>query len=235
MAGVPGGRGSRSRSENTRKSPPRLYLARYRISGHRLPYHAHPVFFHQPMTTLELIASTLGVLAVWLTVRQNPLCWPIGLVMVLLYAWFFFEARLYSQVLLNGVFAAMQLYGWWQWTWGGGQGGGRPVVGSTAMEMGVGLAVAALGSVGLGLLMTMATEAAYAWPDAALTAFSLLAQLWMALKRWQCWVLWIAVDVLFVAFFVFQEYWFTAGLYGLFTVLAVMGLHEWRQSKFAVQ
>lgn len=186
------------------------------------------------MTTLELIASALGVLAVWLTVRQNPLCWPIGLVMVSLYAWFFFEARLYSQVLLNGVFAAMQLYGWWQWTRGGSGDGGRPVVGATAIEVGVGLSVALLGSVGLGLLMATATEAVYPWPDAALTAFSLLAQLWMALKRWQCWLLWIVVDVLYVAFFLFQEYWLTAGLYGLFTMLAAMGLREWRRSRLAV-
>lgn len=186
------------------------------------------------MTTLELIASVLGVLAVWLTVRQNPLCWPIGLVMVSLYAWFFFEARLYSQVLLNGVFAATQLYGWWQWTRGSDEGGGRPVVGATAKEVGVGLAVAVLGSLGFGLLMTH-TEAAYPWPDAALTAFSLLAQLWMALKRWQCWVLWILVDTLYVAFFVFQDYWLTAGLYGLFTLLAVMGLREWRRTRVAVR
>ena len=91
------------------------------------------------MTTLELIASALGVLSVWLTVRQNPLCWPIGLVMVSLYGWFFFEVRLYSQVLLNGVFAAMQVYGWWQWTRGSGSEGGRPVVGATALETGAGL------------------------------------------------------------------------------------------------
>jgi nicotinamide mononucleotide transporter len=187
------------------------------------------------MTTLELIASALGVLSVWLTVRQNPLCWPIGLVMVSLYAWFFFEVRLYSQVLLNGVFAAMQVYGWWQWTRGSNGEGGRPVVGATAREVSVGLVVAALGSVGLGVLMATATEAAYPWPDATLTAFSLLAQLWMALKRWQCWMLWIVVDTLYVAFFFFQEYWLTAGLYGLFTLLAVMGLREWRQSRAAVK
>ena len=187
------------------------------------------------MTTLEIIASALGVLSVWLTVRQNPLCWPIGLVMVSLYAWFFFEVRLYSQVLLNGVFAAMQLYGWWQWTRGSNGEGGRPVVGATAKEVGVGLVVAALGSVGLGLLMATVTEAAYPWPDATLTAFSLLAQLWMALKRWQCWVLWIVVDTLYVGFFAFQEYWLTAGLYGLFTLLAVMGLREWRQARAADQ
>lgn len=70
--------------------------------------------------------------------------------MVALYAWFFFEVRLYAQVLLNGVFAAMQLYGWWQWTRGSGGEGGRPVVGATVMEVGIGLLLAALGSVGLG-------------------------------------------------------------------------------------
>ena len=155
--------------------------------------------------------------------------------MVSLYAWFFFEVRLYSQVLLNGVFAAMQLYGWWQWTRGSNGEGGRPVVGATAREVGVGLVVAALGSVGLGLLMATVTEAAYPWPDATLTAFSLLAQLWMALKRWQCWVLWIVVDTLYVMFFVFQEYWLTAGLYGLFTLLAVMGLREWQRARAVAQ
>ncbi|MTI93364.1 MAG: nicotinamide mononucleotide transporter, partial [Pseudomonas stutzeri] len=38
------------------------------------------------MSLLELIASLLGVVAVWLTVRQNSWCWPIGLGMVSLYA-----------------------------------------------------------------------------------------------------------------------------------------------------
>jgi nicotinamide mononucleotide transporter len=184
------------------------------------------------MTTLELFASALGVLAVWPTVRQNPLCWPIGLVMVSLYAWFFFEVRLYSQVLLNGVFAAMQVYGWWQWT--RGTAGGRPVASATASEVGAGLFLASLGSIVLALLVGT-TEAAYPWPDATLTAFSLLAQFWMALKRWQCWLLWIVVDTLYVAFFLFQSYWLTAGLYGLFTLLAVLGLREWRQARLAVQ
>lgn len=67
------------------------------------------------MTLLEAFAAALGVLAVYLTARQNPWCWPLGLVMVLLYAWVFFEARLYANTLLQGVFAITQLYGWWQW------------------------------------------------------------------------------------------------------------------------
>ena len=96
-------------------------------------------------------------------------------------------------------------------------------------------ALAAALAVGLllGLAMDRLTEAVYPWPDALLTAFSLLAQLWMALKRWQCWLLWILVDVLYVGFFAFQEYWLTAGLYGVFTALAVLGLREWRASRTA--
>jgi len=54
------------------------------------------------MSLLELIASLLGVIAVWLTVRQNSWCWPIGLGMVSLYAWFFFDAKLLPGLLVDG-------------------------------------------------------------------------------------------------------------------------------------
>ncbi len=183
------------------------------------------------MTPLELIASALGITSVWLTVRQNPLCWPIGLLMVLLYAWFFFDARLYSLVLLHGVFAAMQLYGWWQWRQGVDDSGRRPVSTASRNEVLIGLGAALLLGLALGLAMSRLTEAVYPWPDALLTAFSLLAQLWMALKRWQCWVMWIVVDVLYVGFFAFQGYWLTAALYAVFTMLAVFGLREWRAER----
>ena len=53
------------------------------------------------MSWLELIAAGLGIVAVWLTVRQNPWCWPIGLLMVLLYAWLFYDWRLYSNLLCS--------------------------------------------------------------------------------------------------------------------------------------
>ena len=183
------------------------------------------------MTPLEIIASALGITSVWLTVRQNPLCWPIGLVMVRLYAWFFFDARLYSLVLLHGVFAALQLYGWWQWRQDVDESGRRPVSAAGRNEILLGVSLALLLGLLLGLVMDRLTEAVSPWPDALLTAFSLLAQLWMALKRWQCWVLWIAVDVLYVGFFAFQGYWLTACLYGVFTALAVLGLREWRAAR----
>ncbi|MBV4519003.1 nicotinamide riboside transporter PnuC [Pseudomonas sp. SWRI74] len=180
------------------------------------------------MSGLELFAATLGVIAVWLTVKQNPWCWPIGLVMVLIYSWIFFEVKLYSDMLLQVVYAALQLYGWWQWTRGGDASHGREVSRLGMGSVALGLTLGAIGSLLLGAAMAHWTDAAQPWLDAALTGFSLVAQVWMAQKRVQCWPLWIAVDVIFVGLFVYKDLYLTAALYGLFLLLAVQGWREWR-------
>lgn len=180
------------------------------------------------MSGLELFAAALGVIAVWLTVKQNPWCWPIGLVMVLLYSWIFFEVKLYSDMLLQVVYAALQLYGWWQWTRVGDTTYGREVSRLDARTVVLSLAIGAVGSLSLGAAMAHWTDAAQPWLDAALTGFSLVAQVWMAQKRVQCWPLWIALDVIFVGLFVYKDLYLTATLYGLFAVIAVQGWREWR-------
>lgn len=44
------------------------------------------------MTVIEAIASLFGLLCVWLTVRRNIWCGPVGLVMVSLYIWIVYQA-----------------------------------------------------------------------------------------------------------------------------------------------
>ncbi|WP_375738122.1 nicotinamide riboside transporter PnuC [Pseudomonas boanensis] len=181
------------------------------------------------MSPLELSAAALGVLAVWLTTRQNPWCWPIGLVMVLMYSWIFFEVKLYSDMLLQLVYAALQLYGWRQWTRSSAGQGGRQVSRLTSAQLGIGMLAGTAGSMALGYAMANWTDAAAPWMDAGLTAFSLVAQWWMAQKRVECWLLWIALDVLFVVLFLDKGLYLTAALYALFTLLAVQGWNAWRR------
>lgn len=181
------------------------------------------------MSPLELFAAALGVLAVWLTARQNIWCWPIGLVMVLIYVWIFFEVKLYSDMLLQGIYAVLQGYGWWQWTRGGARHDGREVSRLAPAQLATGLGLGAAGSLALGYVMATHTDAAAPWLDAALTGFSLVAQVWMAQKRLECWALWILVDVIFVGLFTYKGLYLTAALYALFTLLAVHGWRQWRQ------
>ena len=181
------------------------------------------------MSGLELFAAALGVIAVWLTVKQNPWCWPIGLVMVLLYSWIFFEIKLYSGMLLQVFFALLQVYGWWQWTRAGAQHEGRVVSRLSPLQVLGGVIAGAIGSVALGASMAHWTDSTFPWSGATLTAFSLVAQLWMAQKRLQCWALWCVIDVLYIGFFAWQDLYFTAGLYALFTLIAIQGWRDWRR------
>ncbi len=180
------------------------------------------------MSGLELFAAALGVTAVWLTVKQNPWCWPIGLVMVLLYGWVFYEVKLYSNMLLQCVYAALQVYGAWQWTRRGPAHQGRQVTYLPTRPLLLSLLAGALISVVLGALMARFTDAAQPWLNAALTGFSLVAQVWMAQKRVQCWPLWIALDMIFVSLFLYKGLYLTTTLYTLFAVVAVLGWREWR-------
>ena len=70
------------------------------------------------MNPLEAAGAALGLLNLWLTRQQNILCWPVGIACVLFYAFVFYEARLYSDTLLQLVYVALQAYGWGLWARG---------------------------------------------------------------------------------------------------------------------
>lgn len=86
------------------------------------------------MDPLELSGAVIGVIGVWLMIRQRVAAWPVGLVQVVLYAWIFFQARIYSSALLQGVFFVILLYGWWHWWRGARTGGGESAAVPASLE-----------------------------------------------------------------------------------------------------
>lgn len=181
------------------------------------------------MSTLEIIAVIVNVIGVWLTARRIRWCWPVSVVAVLLYAWIFYDAKLYSDMLLQVLFAFLQGYGWWRWSTGG-LDHGKVHVGQLALgEAAIGLIVGALGALLLGSLMATFTDAAVPWLDASLTAFSLVASVWAARKYVASWWLWIVLDVVYVGMYLFKDLHLTAGLYAGFILLALYGWREWRR------
>lgn len=181
---------------------------------------------------LEALAVALSVAAVWWTTTRNPLCWPVGLLSVLLYAWIFARARLYSDALLQLVYAALAVYGWWQWR-RAPRIAGRPSPRTPARAELLGPpALGLAGAAALGALMARYTDAALPWLDATLTAYSLVAQYWMARLVRANWLLWIAVDVVYVGVYIARGLPLTAALYAGFVGLAALGWRSWRPANY---
>jgi nicotinamide mononucleotide transporter len=180
--------------------------------------------------TLEIIAVACGLANIYLTVRQNIWCWPVGVVMVSLYIYIFFEAKLYSDTLLNVFFLVMQFYGWYQWTRG-------PVVHSRSLSAvtrltsrGWILTIAGVlgGTAGLGTVMHTFTDAALPYPDAFTTLLSVFAQFLMTRKVLENWTLWIIADVVYIGVYSIKSLYWTAGLYVVFLALCIEGYREWK-------
>ncbi|WP_337052171.1 nicotinamide riboside transporter PnuC [Pseudoxanthomonas sp. USHLN014] len=179
---------------------------------------------------LEWIGAVVSVAAVWLAARRHMLGWPVGLASVALYALVFVDARLYSDALLQVAFAGFIVYGWRRWKANLDDDGLVRVAalapGAALRDLGLG----ALGALLLGFCMHRYTDAALPWLDAALTAFSLVAQWWQGRRHVAAWWLWIVLDLIYVGLYLFKSLEVTAALYLGFVGLAVMGLRQWRRA-----
>jgi nicotinamide mononucleotide transporter len=181
------------------------------------------------MSAVETAGALFGVASVFLATRQNVWCWPAGLVNVGLYTVVFWRARLYAGMGLQLVYAAMSVYGWWQWLHGGAGGGVLAVSRTPPRVLGILLGAGALSGAGLGAWLRLRTDAALPFVDAFATAFSLVAQYLATRKRIENWLVWIALDVVYVGMYLERGLYPTTGLYSVFLVLAARGLVQWRR------
>jgi len=181
------------------------------------------------LSLFELSAALVSAAGVWLTARRSPWCWPVGLVSVIAYAWIFVDAKLYSDTVLQVIFAFLILYGWQRWSRNLDGGGHVRVAQLDTRSAMLHLAVGTAAALALGYAMHRYTDASLPWLDAALTAFSLVAQWWQARRHAAAWWLWIAVDVIYVGEYVYKSLPITAVLYVGFVALAAFGLRAWRR------
>jgi nicotinamide mononucleotide transporter len=182
---------------------------------------------------LEIIGVLSGVLGVWLTTRQNVWCWPVGLVSVVAYIGVFAGARLYGAMGLQAIYVVIILYGWRAWLHGGADSGRLLVSRAPRHVMWLLGAGGLAATVLLGAMLGRHTNEAQPYADGFTTSFSLIAQAMQARKQLENWVLWVVVDVIYIAMTVAQGLTFTAGLYGVYVLLAVIGFRDWRRSMAA--
>jgi nicotinamide mononucleotide transporter len=201
-----------------------------------------------PMSSLEFFATTLNLLGVWLMTRRNIWTWPVSIVAVVLLGLVFYRIRLYSDLLEQGYYLATSVWGWWLWRREGAssaeRGAGVPVrwnSPTTNFLLAAGICAASLCA---GRFMTgihdyfpafFPAPASYPYLDAGTTVVSLVAQILMAQRRIECWVLWLAVDAVSVALYARKGVVFISLLYLIFLGLAFKGLREWRAVREVVE
>jgi nicotinamide mononucleotide transporter len=144
----------------------------------------------------------------------------------------FFDAKLYSDAILQVFFLALQAYGWWHWL-RGRQPAARselPVTTLPPAALAGWLSAGAVTTVFWGAFMHRTTDAALPWWDAFILVFSLIAQWLQARKNLENWAGWMVVNIVAIGVYWAKDLRLTSGLYLVFLGMAVAGHLAWRKS-----
>jgi nicotinamide mononucleotide transporter len=178
---------------------------------------------------IELTAAVLAVAYLLLAIRQLSSCWYAAFVSSCLYVWVFFTARLYMESVLNAFYAAMAVYGFWQWR--RGRAGAAPAV--TRWPV-VRHAAGLLGVVALSLVsyffLRRFTPAAWPFVDSMVSWSSVFATFLVARKVYENWHWWLVIDSVSLYLSFTRHLYATMLLFALYLVMIVVGMREWRRS-----
>ncbi|CAM3722957.1 nicotinamide riboside transporter PnuC [Mucilaginibacter galii] len=189
----------------------------------------------QSQSPLELTGVVTGLLCVYLAAINNIWNWPFAIISTGIYIFIFAQEALYADALQNIYLFAINIYGWYYWSRQPANAPKVPVVRITHKQVVFLLLIAALATPVLGFTLVSLTKvlhyqpAAYPYLDSFCTVVSLTAQVFMARKVLENWLIWIFVDVIYVGIYLAKGLEPTAIMFGIYAVLALVGYIDWRK------
>lgn len=178
----------------------------------------------------EWAAVVTGLACVWLAAKNNKWNWPLACISVIIYIFIFFKGKLYADAGLQVYFLAMNLYGWYYWTRDKTQHTAERkivMIKKTAIIWAV-ITIVAF-TLTLGFTLYHKTDASFPFTDSFCTACSIVAQIFLARKVLQNWLIWIFVDIIYVSVYFSKDLYATALMYAIYIVIAAIGYLDWRK------
>lgn len=178
---------------------------------------------------LETIGVITGIICVYLAAKNNIWGWPVAIVSVVIYIFIFLDARLYADAGLQVYFLIMNMYGWYFWSRKPADQNKVPVTSITKKEIILSVIAVVIFTSAIGSLLQEGTDASFPFIDSFCTACSLVAQIFLARKVLENWLIWIFVDIIYVGVYLAKDLHLTAGMYALYIYIAAVGYIDWRK------
>ena len=185
---------------------------------------------------LQIAGVLLGLTYLWLEYRADIRLWIVGLVMPVVHGTLYFKAGLYADCSMQVYYVLAGLYGWAVWRRARRHAAPKApkkapaAIVHTPLRQIPGLVgVYAAAHAAIYLLLVHFTNSTVPFWDAGTTAASIVAMWMLSRKQVEQWLVWLAVDVVTAGLYLYKEIPLTAGLYALYSALAVAGYLRWRK------
>ena len=182
------------------------------------------------MNYLELTGALFGIAGVYLTVRENMWCFPVGIINVIITAYLLINARLYADFLQQVVYFILLIWGWYKWTEKDAQKNRHEIISYLPKaQLAFYFTLWVLGTAGLYFLLVKFTDAHFPFWDSTGTVLCFIAQWFVARKYIENWLLWMAANVMYVVIYYLKDMPFYSALTLIYLLLAIRGYKEWKQ------
>ena len=188
------------------------------------------------MTWVEIVSAALGLSCVFLAGRNSKYNFYVGYVYNVFLFVLFLHQHLYSAMILQPISLAINAYGHWRWTHPkederSAADSGRLKVGNIPPRH-VALYVLAV----LGAAVARAFVLKYAfddptnpWLDSLMLMLTLCAQYLSARKYWECWIVWLLVNIGNATLYILSGLYIMPVVSALYIANGVWSLVSWRK------
>ena len=189
-----------------------------------------------PVLLIDLIASVLGLTCVFMAGRNSKYNFWVGYLYTTALFLMFWNKNLYASLLLQPVSLAINILGHWRWT--------HPRQGEESARDKTALKVSQLKWEERAFAVSGTVLVAVLWGwilnrlfpadphpflDSLVTVLILMAQLLSSLKKWDCWIAWILVNIAQIALHLSVGHVFMPIVCFLYLVNAIWSLVSWNK------
>ncbi len=182
--------------------------------------------------TLEIIAVIFGFLSVWFSKQNKIWVFPTGLISTSIFVYLLLKWGLLGDMMINGYYFIMSLYGWYIWTRKVDATHVTPISRTTLKEKKTSVIIF------LSTLVFVYAVYTYfdkwnnltAYIDTVTTAVFFVGMWLMAKRKIENWIYWIIGDIISVPLYFYKGFTFSSFQYLIFTFIAISGYLAWKKS-----
>lgn len=189
-------------------------------------------FSDNRLMLLDIISTVVGLIYLYLEFKANIWLWLVSIIMPLIDTVLYFEAGLYADFGMAIYYALAAVYGYATWRFGKKKDSSAtsdmPITHFPLRYLLPSAIVFLAAWAAIYLILIYFTDSTVPVIDSFVNALSIIGLWALARKYAEQWLVWVAVDAVCCGLYAYKGIPFKAGLYGIYTVVAVFGYFKWK-------
>lgn len=180
---------------------------------------------------LELTAIVASIISVMFSFKNKILVFPFGIICTSIFIYLLYKWNLLGDMVINGYYLIMSIYGWYIWTRKVDASQVTPVTATHQLEWIKSAVLFVVTAFGIYLLyyFTDRIENIVSYIDMITTGIFFAGMWLMALRKIEHWLVLFIGNVISVPLYFYKGYSFSAMLYIFLAIIAVIGYVEWKK------